>query len=70
MHRVRDEDHAFFLVAEWESRYARDAMQSEIDAGETDRAKRWHAFPPSDTLGEIEVMMAGEELAAVLPEPK
>jgi heme-degrading monooxygenase HmoA len=68
IHKARNEERTFFLVAQWESKAARDAMQAEIDAGKTERAKRWQAFAKSETFGEIQVVMAGEEIGAVLPE--
>ena len=67
IHRSRDEPKTFFLVAQWESQELRDKMQAEIDAGETERAKRWQKFPPSETLGEIQAMFAGEQIGEVVP---
>lgn len=67
IHKARDEERTYFLVAQWESQEFRDKMQSEIDAGQTELAKRWHAFPRNETFGEIQVVMAGEEIGSVEP---
>lgn len=67
LHRVRGEDRNFFAVAEWETQELRDAMQAEIDAGETERAKRWQEFAKNDSFGLIDVRLAGEEIDNVLP---
>lgn len=67
IHKARGENKTYFLVAQWESQAARDAMQNEIDAGETERAKRWQAFPRNDSFGEIQAVMAGEEIGNVIP---
>ncbi len=67
IHKARGEDRTYFLVAQWESQDARDKMQTEIDAGQTERAKRWQAFPKSETFGDIQVVMAGEEIGSVKP---
>lgn len=68
IHKARDEDRTYFLVAQWESQEIRDAMQAEIDAGKTEQAKRWQQFPSSKTFGDIQVMFAGEEIGSVVPE--
>lgn len=70
IHKVRDEDRSYFLVAQWESQEARDKMQTEIDAGETNRAKRWQEFAKNDTFGNIEVRFAGEQIGEVMPKEK
>lgn len=66
IHRVRGEAGSFFLVAEWESQALRDAMQADIDAGESERAKRWQKQPTNESFGEI-VSFAGEETGVILP---
>lgn len=65
IHKARDEERTFFLVAQWESQALRDTMQAEIDAGETERAKRWRKFAKNETFGDIQVQMAGEEIGSV-----
>lgn len=67
LHRMRDEPRTFFAVAEWESQEARDAMQAEIDAGQTERAKRWQKFAKNQAFGIIDSPIMGEELDVVLP---
>lgn len=67
IHKARDEARTYFLVAQWESQQHRDAMQTEIDAGETERAKRWQQFPKNETFGEVQVRFAGEEIGSVMP---
>lgn len=67
IHKARNEDRTYFLIAQWESQATRDAMQAEIDAGETERAKRWQQYPKNDTFGEIQATFAGEEIGAVAP---
>ena len=67
IHKARDEDRTYFLIAQWESQQQRDSMQQEIDAGQTKRAKRWQEFPSNTTFGEIQAMFAGEEIGAVTP---
>jgi hypothetical protein len=69
IHRMHGEERSYFLVAEWAFKEARDDMQAEIDAGETERAQRYAAFPANDTFGEI-IMMAGSEIGAVMPIPE
>ncbi len=68
IHKARDEDKTYFLVAQWESQAVRDVMQAEINAGETDRAKRWQSFPPNDSFGDIQAVMAGQEIGSVMPD--
>lgn len=68
IHKARDEDRTYFLVAQWESQEQRDAMQAEIDRGQTERAKRWQQFPKNETFGDIQLRFAGEQIGAVFPE--
>lgn len=67
IHKARDEDRTYFLVAQWESQELRDKMQEEIDAGQTELAKRWQAFPKNETFGDIQARFAGEEIGSVEP---
>ncbi len=67
IHKARDEDRTYFLVAQWESQEARDKMQAEINAGETERAQRWQKFPKNETFGEHQARFAGEEIGSVMP---
>lgn len=67
LHKVRGAAGAFFAVAEWASQAARDAMNDDINRGESDRSKRWRRLPPNESFGTV-VGFAGEELAVVLPE--
>jgi heme-degrading monooxygenase HmoA len=69
IHRVRDEPGSFFLVAEWQSIEARDAMNADAEEGKSERSVRWKKFPPNDSFGEI-ISFAGEEIGAVFPETK
>lgn len=66
MHRVRNDERSFFAVAEWESQAARDAMQAEIDAGETERGRLWQQFAKNNSFGSI-IAFAGEEIDVVMP---
>lgn len=67
IHRARDEERTYFLVAQWESQELRDKMQAEIDAGKTERAKRWQKFSKNESFGEIQATFAGEQIGEVLP---
>ena len=67
IHKTRDEDKSYFLVAQWESQQARDAMQAEVEAGQSSRAIRWQQFPKNETFGNIEIIFAGEEIGSVMP---
>ena len=66
IHRVRDQPRSFFLVAEWESRAARDAMDQDANYGDSERARRWQKLPKNESYGEI-ISFAGEEFGVVLP---
>jgi hypothetical protein len=66
IHRVRGEPGAFFLVAEWESQLARDAMDQDANHGISDKAKRWQKLPSNKSFGDV-ISFAGEEFGAVLP---
>ncbi len=68
IHKTRDEERTYFLVAQWESQEFRDAMQADIDAGDSDRAKRWKQFPKNETFGDIQVVFAGEQIGEVMPD--
>lgn len=69
IHRLRDGlPGSFFLVAEWESQEARDAMAEEANSGANERARRWQALPPNESFGRI-VGFAGIEIDAVMPPP-
>lgn len=65
-HRVRGEPGTFFLVAEWESQEARDAMSHDIHNGDSEAAKKWRTYPKNDSFGGV-ISFAGEELCAVMP---
>lgn len=67
IHKVRGEPDCFFAVAEWESQAARDAMDSDANHGNSERARRWQALPKNESFGEI-ISFAGEEFDAVMPE--
>lgn len=67
LHRVRNEPGCFFAVAEWESQAARDAMQTDSEKGESERAQRWNQLPKNDSFGDITAMFYGEELDVVMP---
>jgi quinol monooxygenase YgiN len=67
IHRVRGEEGSFFLMADWESQAARDAMDEDVNKGSSDRAKRWQKLPRNNSFGEI-ISFAGEELGVVIPE--
>lgn len=67
MHKVRGEDRAYFAVAEWESKAARDAMDADVNHGDSERAKRWQALPLNESFGQI-ISFAGEESDAVMPQ--
>lgn len=67
IHKVRGEDDSFFLMAEWESQVARDAMDKDANHGDSERARRWQSLPPNDSFGEI-ISFAGEETGVILPE--
>ena len=65
LHEVRDEPGSFFAVAEWESEEARDAMQSDAHANESDRAKRWNKLPKNESFGTV-IAFFGSEIGVVL----
>lgn len=67
-HQTRNEEGSFFLIAQWESQEARDIMQADIDAGISERAKRWSVFPDNSTFGTHDAVFAGKELDIVTPE--
>lgn len=67
LHRIRDgKPGSFFLVAEWQSQEARDAMSDDANLGDSERAKRWQQLPPNESFGKI-MGFAGLELEAVMP---
>ncbi len=66
IHRVRNEPRCFFLIAEWESQTARDAMQTDIDNGDSENAKQWQGLPKNEDFGDI-TSFAGEEFGVVMP---
>lgn len=68
MHKVRGEDRTYLAIAEWESIEARDAMRADIEAGESDRSKRWLQFPKNDEWGEISIRAGVEEIDVVWPQ--
>lgn len=70
LHKVRGEEQSYFAVAEWESQAARDAMQADAEAGQSDRAKRWQKFMKNYQFGAIDTRFAGEEIGVVSPEEK
>lgn len=67
IHKARGEEGTYFLVAQWQSQELRDAMQAEIDAGQTERAKRWLGFPKNEIFGDIQTTFAGEQIGEVMP---
>ena len=67
IHKTRGEDRTYFLVAQWESQEYRDAMQADIDAGLSDKAKRWHQFLKNGMFGDIQAAFAGEQIGEVVP---
>ena len=66
LHRVRNEPGSFFAVAEWESKQARDAMQTDTEKNESGRAQRWNKLRKNETFGEG-IAFFGEELNVVMP---
>lgn len=69
LHEVRDEPGSFFAVAEWESQEARDAMQADAEANQSERAKRWNKLPKNESFGEG-LAFFGSEIGVVLPKKK
>lgn len=67
IHRVRDEERTYMLVATWKSQDARDAMDADTAAGTSERAQRWAVHPPNDSFGDIQVLMAGTAIGSVMP---
>lgn len=67
IHKAQDEERTYFLVAEWKSRQARDYMQVDVDAGQSERAKRYLAFPRNESFGDIQAVMAGVQIGSVGP---
>ena len=65
-HKLRGEEDSYFLIAEWESKSARDAMSHDIHNGDSERAKKWRSYPRNDSFGEV-VSFAGEEFGVVEP---
>jgi heme-degrading monooxygenase HmoA len=66
LHEVRGEPGSFFAVAEWESEEARDAMQSDAQTNESERAKRWNKLPKNESFGTV-IAFFGSEIGVVLP---
>lgn len=66
-HMVRDEPGCYFLVAQWESQEARDAMSNDIHNSNNEQAKKWRSYPKNDSFGEV-TSFAGEEIGSVTPE--
>lgn len=67
LHRTRDcLMGAFILMAEWDSQTHRDAMDADVERGESELAQQWNALPPNDSFGDITVM-AGTEIGIVMP---
>lgn len=68
LHKVRDEDRAYFAVAQWESQEARDAMQADIEnkSNPSEQAKKWQSFATNESFGAI-ISFAGEEISSIEP---
>jgi len=62
IHKARDEDRTYFLVAQWESQAIRDAMDKDTQEGISERAIRYSAFPKNETFGDIQAVFAGEQI--------
>ena len=67
LHKTRGEENSYFAVAEWESQAARDAMTADVEAGVSERSKRWLKFAKNDDFGLVDPRFAGEEIGVVLP---
>ncbi len=67
MHKVIDEPGTFVGIADWESKAARDAVQVDIEAGQSELGKIWQTFPKNEEFGEVGPVIGAEEIGAVFP---
>jgi heme-degrading monooxygenase HmoA len=51
LHKKQGEEHVYIAITEWETLGARQAAMADINAGESDRAKRVHEWKNNEDFG-------------------
>ena len=67
LHKKRGQEHVYIAIAEWESLEKRRTAMAEINAGETERAKRVKDWGNNEDFGEVTLLGEIDEIDTVLP---
>ena len=67
LHKKRGQEHTYIAIAEWESIEKRAAAMTDIEAGESERAKRVRRWGRNEDYGVVTILGEIDEIVTVLP---
>jgi quinol monooxygenase YgiN len=67
LHKKIGEEATFVAVAEWESQEHRKRAMADIKLGESERAKRVHAWKENEAFGDVTIIGQCIEIDSALP---